>query len=144
MRSVAAHCTRDFGVRLPQAAPLVDVSCNDRLAKQVTGAQGYSPNRGAGIEKPCRYAQVIRPGVIETGGIVEVSLDPQDDALPRLVFHAYTNRPTVGEGGELRILPGYCGYRALAGRLNLALAAERRAKGGEHVRQDLANGHFTR
>jgi len=87
--------------------------------------------------------------LIELANIVEVSLDPQDDALPRLVFHAYTNRPTVGEGGELRILPGYeipCagGYRALAGRLNLALAAERRAKGGEHVRQDLANGHFTR
>jgi hypothetical protein len=40
--------------------------------------------------------------------------------------------------------PGAARYRALAGRLNLALAAERRAKGGEHVRQDLANGHFTR
>ena len=44
--------------------------------------------------------------MIETGNIVEVSLDPQDDALPRLVFHAYTNRPTAGEVGEVRKLPG--------------------------------------
>ena len=44
--------------------------------------------------------------MIEPANIVEVSLDPQDDALPRHVFHAYTNRPTAGEVGEVRKLPG--------------------------------------
>src|SRR6516164_5570511 len=86
---------------------LVNVSCNDRRAEQVTGAEGYGPYRSASVRKPCRHAHAIRPRVIETGNIVEVSLDPQDDALPRHVFHAYTNRPTAGEVGEVRILPGY-------------------------------------
>ena len=44
--------------------------------------------------------------MIEPANIVEVSLDPQDDALPRHMFHAYTNRPTAGEVGEVRKLPG--------------------------------------
>jgi len=94
--------------RGPLSSPyLVNVSCNDRRAEQVTGAEGYGPYRSASVEKPCRHAHAIRPRVIETGNIVEVSLDPQDDALPRHVFHAYTNRPTAGEVGEVRILPGY-------------------------------------
>src|SRR5262245_59101623 len=38
--------------------------------------------------------------------MVEVSLHPQDDALPRHVFQAYTSCPTVGQFGEIRILPG--------------------------------------
>jgi len=94
--------------RGPLSSPyLVNVSCNDRRAEQVTRAEGYGPYRSASVEKPCRHAHAIRPRVIETGNIVEVSLDPQDDALPRHVFHAYTNRPTGGQVGEIRILPGY-------------------------------------
>ena len=52
--------------------------------------------------------------------------------------------PHCAQADRPAFAPGAARYRALAGRLNLALAAERRAKGGEHVRQDLANGHFTR
>jgi hypothetical protein len=85
---------------------LVNVSCNDRRAEQVTGAHGYGIYRSAGIGKLYRYAEVIHQRVIESANIVVVSLDPQDDALPRHVFHAHTNRPTAGEVGELRKLSG--------------------------------------
>src|SRR5262249_7358913 len=80
-------------------------SCNYRRAEQVTGAEGYGPYRSAGIGKLYRYAEVIHQRVIKTD-IVVVSLDPQDDVLPRHVFHTHTNRPTAGEVGELRKLSG--------------------------------------
>src|SRR5262249_52796257 len=52
------------------------------------------------------HAEGIHPRAIETANVVVVSLDPQDDVLPRHVFHAYTNRPTAGELGEIDSFPG--------------------------------------
>jgi hypothetical protein len=42
-----------------QAMALVDVSGDDWLAEQVTGAQSYCPDRSVGVEKPSRHADVI-------------------------------------------------------------------------------------
>ena len=40
---------------------LVDVSRNDRLAEQVTGAQSYGPNRRTAVKKPRWNPKIINP-----------------------------------------------------------------------------------
>jgi hypothetical protein len=42
-------------------AGLVNVSCSDRLAEQVTGAQGYGPNRRTAVKESCWNSKIINP-----------------------------------------------------------------------------------
>src|SRR5262245_17577010 len=90
--------------RKPLRINLVDVPRDDRLAKQITGAQGYGPDGSVGVEEPKRGARIVSPRMIECEATIDVSFDPKYEVWPRHVFQTHTNSPATAPIGELREL----------------------------------------
>src|SRR5215813_13353771 len=81
---------------------LVDVSCDDRWAEQVTGAHSDSVDGSVGVEEPNGVAHIVSPSMVEGEATIDVSFNPQYNILPRHVFQAHTNRPTIAPVCEIR------------------------------------------
>src|SRR5215467_5173984 len=54
---------------------LVNVSCNDRLAEQVTGAHSDSVDGSVGVEEPNGVAHIVSPSMVEGDATIDVSFD---------------------------------------------------------------------
>src|SRR5262249_565451 len=83
-------------------ADLVNVPRHDWWAEQVTGAHSDSVDGSVGVEEPNGAAHIVSPSMVEGDATIDVSVNPQSNILPRHVFQAHTNRPTIAPICEIR------------------------------------------